>query len=128
MEHMNNIKEAERAAAEEENSDIEAHLTISRRDVYDQVNKKGSILNDKRAVRPVNGINGTSEKEVKERSVRKVSDKRERQLRRSPRSPIKMEGSSSKRRSVRGNCGLNGDMVTVSPDDAIRRRPVRCRK
>ena len=46
MEHMKNLKEAERAAAEEENSDSEAHLTISRQDVYDQV-KKGSILNDK---------------------------------------------------------------------------------
>lgn len=123
---MKNLKEAERAAANEENSDVEAHLTISRQDVYEKV-KKGSILNDKRAVRnckeiPVNGLNGRiSENEFKESSTRREKKK----LRRSPRSPVKeSEESSSKRmRSVRGN-NLNGD--TVSPD--VRRRPVRCRK
>lgn len=143
---MKNLKEAERAAAEEENSDIETHLTISRQDVYDQV-KKGSILNDRQ--RPgrgrscnsrdlVNGKRGDGKRgeggnncdsDLKLRSaqtVRKTRGKDESRLRRSPRSPIKSDEQSPrlKRRSV-GRGGLNGETALVSPG---RCRPNRNRK
>ena len=139
MEHMKNLKEAERAAAEEEHSDIETHLTISRQDVYDQV-KKGSILNDKqRSGRGrgsisrefLNGRSGTDcDPHFKVRSaqrIRKTGGKDERKLRRSPRSPIKSDDQtpSFKRRSVPRR-SLNGDAATVSPGGTC--RPVRNRK
>lgn len=155
MEHMKNLKEAERAAAEEENSDIEAHLTISRQDVYDQV-KKGSILNDKQRsgrgrssnsrelvngrsdggdncdphfkVRSAQRIRKTGGKDesTSPQRIRKTGGKDESRLRRSPRSPIKSDQSPSfKRRSV-ARGSLNGDAPVVSP--GVRCRPIRNRK
>lgn len=118
---MKNLKEAERAAAEEENSDVEAHLTISRQDVYNQV-KKGSILNDKRTARNDKGdkaSNGVvSSRECKEHSIHSVKQGGK-LLRRSPRSPVKLDEPSRRRRLVRGSDYPKGGEA-VSPN-------VRCR-
>lgn len=132
---MKNLKEAERAAAEGDGSDVEGqHLTISRQDVYDQV-KKGSILNDKirsgkGSSNPelMNGRKDNLDSHLNLRSaerVRKTKGKDERRLRRSPRSPIKSDDLSVKRRAA-GRSSLNGDATILSP--RVRCRPSRNRK
>lgn len=123
---MKNLKEAERAAAEEENSDVEAHLTISRQDVYNQV-KKGFILNDKRTARNCsaekvsNGV--VSSHECKTRSGRTNANEKGKELRRSPRSPVKGEEPSKRRKLVRGSGDRMNGGDTLSPN--VRRRIVR---